>query len=188
MSPDNENHEIVTSELADIMELADNLETFDIVNFTNGKSLISYRKLLKETSFKQSLKNVSISIASAITAYGRIHMSQFKNNKNIIIYYTDTDSVAIKGNLPPKYIGKGIGQMELENTFNKVIYLAPKVYLGQKLDKDNNLNLNAKIKGVKNIRKYKDVSKKIPNFTFERIKKLLEKDNETSIFNIPQTK
>jgi hypothetical protein len=30
--------------------------------------------------------NVSIGIASAITAYARIHMSQFKNNPNFILF------------------------------------------------------------------------------------------------------
>jgi hypothetical protein len=39
--------------------------------------------------------NVSIGIASAITAYARIHMSQFKNNPDYNLYYTDTDSVYI---------------------------------------------------------------------------------------------
>ena len=38
--------------------------------------------------------NINIAIASAVTAYARIHMSQFKNNPNLPnLYYTDTDSV-----------------------------------------------------------------------------------------------
>jgi hypothetical protein len=38
-------------------------------------------------------KNLSIGIAAAITAYARIHMSQFKNNPLIRLFYTDTDSI-----------------------------------------------------------------------------------------------
>ena len=39
--------------------------------------------------------NISIGIASAITAYSRIHMTQFKNNSDYNLYYSDTDSIYI---------------------------------------------------------------------------------------------
>ena len=42
----------------------------------------------------------NIAIASAITALARVHMSQFKNNKNYNLYYTDTDSAIIDQPLP----------------------------------------------------------------------------------------
>jgi len=47
--------------------------------------------------------NVNIGIASAITAYARIHMSQFKNNK-YNLYYSDTDSIYLDGPLPKNFI------------------------------------------------------------------------------------
>ena len=37
--------------------------------------------------------NISIGVAAAITGYSRIHMSQFKNNLDFNLYYTDTDSI-----------------------------------------------------------------------------------------------
>src|SRR5712664_3508066 len=54
--------------------------------------LIFYNKLDIVDEDDQSTHNVSIGIAAAITAYSRIHMSIFKNNPLINLYYTDTDS------------------------------------------------------------------------------------------------
>jgi hypothetical protein len=56
--------------------------------------MVSYRNNDVEIS-EDSTHNVSIGIASAITAYARIHMSQFKNNPKINLYYTDTDTLLI---------------------------------------------------------------------------------------------
>jgi len=39
--------------------------------------------------------NINIGIAAAVTAYARTHMSQFKNNSNYNLYYSDTDSIYI---------------------------------------------------------------------------------------------
>jgi len=73
--------------------------------------------------------NVSIAIASAITAYARIHMSQFKNNSDYNLYYTDTDSIYIDKPLPVDLVNdKILGKMKLENILKKAIFLAPKVY------------------------------------------------------------
>ena len=59
--------------------------------------------------------NVSIGIASAITAYSRIHMSKFKNNPNFKLYYTDTDSGYIDKPLPDHLVSNQIlGKMKLE--------------------------------------------------------------------------
>jgi hypothetical protein len=68
-------------------------------------------------------------MAAAITAYARIHMSQFKNNPNINLYYTDTDSIYTDSDVDDNYIdNKKLGKLKLENICNKAIFLAPKVY------------------------------------------------------------
>jgi len=73
--------------------------------------------------------NVSIAIASAITAYARIHMSQFKNNSEYNLYYSDTDSAYIDKPLSGDLVNsKVLGLMKLENIIEKAIFLAPKVY------------------------------------------------------------
>jgi hypothetical protein len=71
--------------------------------------------------FKQT-HNVSIAIASAITAYGRIHMTQFKNNPNFNLYYSDTDSAYVDKPLPKDMISSTVlGKMKLEHVLNDAI-------------------------------------------------------------------
>jgi hypothetical protein len=58
-----------------------------------GEHMIVFFKKLDKVNEDSSTHNVSIAIAAAITAYSRIHMSIFKNNPKINLYYTDTDSI-----------------------------------------------------------------------------------------------
>jgi hypothetical protein len=146
MSPQSDEHIVLPSSLSNKFILDDQFDILDVIDFKNNQELISYRKRndpnLDNNIEENKFKNVSIVVASAITAYGRIHMSQFKNNPEIgDLLYSDTDCIAITGDLNQKYIGKGIGQMELEKQFIKVVYLAPKVYIGLMHDKkDPNKN------------------------------------------------
>jgi len=79
--------------------------------------------------------NVSIPIAAAITAYARIHMSQFKNNIDYNLYYSDTDSIYIDKPLSEDLISETIlGKMKLENIITKGIFLSPKVYFLETTD------------------------------------------------------
>jgi DNA polymerase elongation subunit (family B) len=73
--------------------------------------------------------NVSVAIAAAITAYARIHMSQFKNNPNFKLYYTDTDSAYLDRPLPDHLVSSTeLGKFKLESVIDKAIFLSPKVY------------------------------------------------------------
>jgi hypothetical protein len=74
--------------------------------------------------------NVNISIAAAVTAYARIHMSQFKNNSLLPnLYYSDTDSVYFDGPLPDSMVDpKRLGALKLEGVYDQALFLAPKVY------------------------------------------------------------
>src|ERR1700749_612794 len=74
--------------------------------------------------------NISIPIAAAITANARIFMSKFKNNPNIILMYTDTDSLFTQNELPKELIGTKLGQFKLEQIYKEIVFLAPKVYGG----------------------------------------------------------
>ena len=90
--------------------------------------------------------NVSVGIAAAITAYARIHMSQFKNNPNFNLYYSDTDSIYIDKALPDEFISSTIlGKMKLEYVLTDAIFLAPKVYYLQTVDG----KVIYKVKGLK---------------------------------------
>jgi hypothetical protein len=90
--------------------------------------------------------NVNIAIASAITAYARIHMSQFKNNPNFNLYYSDTDSIYIDRPLSKDMISDTIlGKMKLEYILNDAIFLAPKMYYLETVDGQ----IIYKVKGLK---------------------------------------
>lgn len=96
----------------------------DTVKLDNGYYLVN-NAINGETT---PLSNVAI--ASAITALARVHMSQFKNQSNFKLFYTDTDSAITDKPLPDNLIGKNLGQMDLENTYSKFITFGPKFYAG----------------------------------------------------------
>lgn len=89
---------------------------------------------------------INMGIAAAISANGRVHMSQFKNNPDYILYYSDTDSAFINKPLPPHLVdNKKLGFMKLEQVLTKLVALGPKVYGGIDLDG----NQFTKAKGLK---------------------------------------
>jgi hypothetical protein len=93
-----------------------------------------------------STHNVSISIAAAITAYARIHMSQFKNNPDYILYYSDTDSIYVDRPLPDHLIDpKILGKLKLEYICKNAIFISPKVYYLKTADG----KIIYKVKGLK---------------------------------------
>ena len=69
--------------------------------------------------------NSNVAIASAITAYARIHMIPFKVDHNT--KYTDTDSIFTTKKLPDSLIGKDLGLMKDELSGCKIseAYLPP---------------------------------------------------------------
>ena len=93
--------------------------------------LVKHRAKSKDvnTLLDNASETHNIAIASAITAYARIHMSQFKNNSDYNLYYTDTDSIYIDKPLDDSLVNnKLLSKLKLENIINKGIFLAPKVY------------------------------------------------------------
>jgi spore cortex formation protein SpoVR/YcgB (stage V sporulation) len=73
----------------------------------------------------------SIAIAAAVTAYARIHMSQFKNNPDfkLFCFFSNTDSVYFYKPKPKHLVNsKNLGKMKMENIIDKGIFLAPKMY------------------------------------------------------------
>jgi len=129
---ENENKEGIK----DIIELKDSY----LVQYKNPNSEIE--TLLDNGS---EIHNVNIAIASAVTAYARIHMSQFKNNNTLPrLFYTDTDSLYFEGSLPDSFINSTeIGKLKLEGIYDKAIFLAPKVYALK-----NSMEEIIKIKGL----------------------------------------
>ena len=118
------------------------------LELSEGVVLLSYSDTTKYKDIEFDEKhefNTSIAIAAAITAYARIHMSQFKNSPLYTLFYSDTDSIYINKPLDPIYVSDTeLGKMNLENVFVDSIFLAPKVYAG-KLEDGSEL---IKIKGL----------------------------------------
>jgi hypothetical protein len=129
MSIDLDEHSIVDSKM--VTELMSDLEVDmeGIIDLGNGKSIMSGPKGRDGDDMNDTTKmNVSIGIAAAITAYARMHMQQFLQCKDYNVYYTDTDSIVTDKPISDSYIGKALGQLKLEYTIKRGIFLAPKVY------------------------------------------------------------
>jgi hypothetical protein len=164
MNPEMEEHRIISTNK--IEDYQDKYIISNIILLENEKSLISY---YKSDPFTENIKikNVSIPISTAVTAYARIYTSGFKMlflKEGITLIYSDTDSFDIDKPLDEKYIGTKLGQFKLEHVFDESVYLAPKVYGG----KTENYEY-IRVKGLKN-----------PIY-FDEMKDLLIKNNKIEI-------
>jgi len=119
--------------------------------------------------------NVNIAIAAAVTAYARVHMSQFKNNPILPnLYYSDTDSCYFDGPLPNHFISSTIlGKLKLEGIYDKTLFLAPKVYA-----LENSL-IGESITKIKGLTKESIINN---NITLDSLELLLNKDYKL-VFN-----
>ncbi len=82
----------------------------------------------------------NVSIAGAITAYGRLHMFKLKKRVGELggkIIYTDTDSLTVDIMLPDDMVSKTrLGALKLEATVTKLIVYALKKYIFQSKGSD----------------------------------------------------
>nr|AQU12774.1 DNA polymerase [Thelephora ganbajun] len=104
------------------------LENYTVLIYNNNKILPTEEKVPNLDTDSIHQMDVNVAIASAITAYGRIHMSYFKNNPLFKLFYSDTDSIVIDAPLPEHLVGNELGQLKLEHVIKKAVFLAPKVY------------------------------------------------------------
>nr|YP_009690256.1 hypothetical protein PPIT_000140 [Porodaedalea pini]QEG57036.1 hypothetical protein PPIT_000140 [Porodaedalea pini] len=105
-----------------------------------NKTIISYKLQFQHTP------KINMAISAAITANARIVMSQFKNNPQYQLFYSDTDSIFIDKPLPDHQVSsKTLGLMKLEHVLTKFVALGPKVYGGMDLEG----NEFTKTKGLK---------------------------------------
>jgi DNA polymerase elongation subunit (family B) len=162
MNPDKANHIILTDNIEKDKIMLKN-EILNIIDFGNGKELISYIpkidneliEIINDESCDSSMM-INVAVASAVTGLSRMHMSYFKNNPLFKIYYSDTDSAFIDIPLESiniNLIGNELGQLKFENEFKTIVFLAPKVYGGITTEGKQVV----KAKGVKNIIPYEDL-------------------------------
>jgi len=121
-----EDQEILNS----ILDLYDST-IIDLLELENHTLLI--RKSVTDLTYNEKGDyfhgmEVNVAIASAITAEARIFMSQLKQNPNLNLYYSDTDSAVNDMPLNEELVGNKLGQLKLECTIDKAVFLAPKIY------------------------------------------------------------
>ena len=106
-------------------------------------ALVSSMKLDEDLYFIESTVEdskdfeINVGIASAITAYSRVHMQRIKKycfDNNINIYYFDTDSLFVDKPLPDYMISSDLGALKLEYIFKEAVFLGPKIYAGILVD------------------------------------------------------
>nr|QWO71454.1 DNA polymerase [Calocybe gambosa] len=73
--------------------------------------------------------NSAVQLSAAITAYGRIYMSQFKNIHENLYFGGDTDSFILEKPLDSSMVGKNLGQAELEQIIVEAFFHSKKSYL-----------------------------------------------------------
>lgn len=107
------NHVIIDTDKLD--EIIDSKDKITAVELDEDLYLVSYHDI-DENKLMDDHTNfdISIGIASAITAYSRVIMTQFKNLSDNLMYYTDTDSAVMLKPLDESLVGKQLGQMVLE--------------------------------------------------------------------------
>jgi hypothetical protein len=161
------NIEILSNDSADkyIYKFSDNI--IDIIDLGESKLILTKNNYIN-TSLDNASENhnINIAIASAITSYSRIHMTQFKNNNDYKLFYTDTDSVYTNNPLSDNLISDTeLGKLKLEFIAKKGIFLAPKVYSLLSFDDE----LKSKVKGL--------TADNINKLNIDDFESLLYKDN-----------
>jgi DNA polymerase type B, organellar and viral/RNase_H superfamily len=129
------------------------------IDFNDFKNTVGIENILETINLDTKLlvtihedfvndSNINVSIASAVAANGRVHMTQFMNKPELtgILYYMDTDSAFISKELPTNMVNNTmLGYMKLENIFTKFISLGPKAYGGITINGEEII----KVKGLK---------------------------------------
>ena len=109
--------------------LNENITEIANLKYTKVIQYITEERIRKLEIDPSLAGNVSIGISAAITAYGRIVMSKLKNNPDMTLYYSDTDSVYVDKPLDDSLVSSTeLGKLKLENKITEAIFLAPKVY------------------------------------------------------------
>jgi hypothetical protein len=104
------NRIVTNDEIIDLME--NNTNISEVLDLENSKSLITVldENKLEDSNHDTSSGNISIGIASAVTSYARIYMSEIKMKYKDHFYYSDTDSAFLDCELDSKYLGSGLGK------------------------------------------------------------------------------
>ena len=141
------NNIVIDKSDTQLENIYDKVEIEDVIELDN-KLLIQYLPDgYKSFLYQENLElDISIAIASSVTAYSRIIMSQYKNNPLYNLHYTDTDSLYIsfkdkkdKEKFDSLYVDPlKLGYLKIENpkmdgeykSYERFYFLGPKFYVG----------------------------------------------------------
>ena len=187
----------ITRVIKNIMQIDENYVTLLLNSNINTKIMSVINQdigLLEHKSNNFSFIKSNVAIASAVTAYARIHMIPFKLNGDV--YYTDTDSIITATKLDNRYLGEEIGLMkdELDGLLIKEAYfLGIKQYGYWYLDRQGNRIEKSVFSGVERdslsfkeiveLSQGKTINKSINNRFFRSFKDL-EVRIKPSVINI----
>jgi len=101
----------------------------DPLNLESVKTNNYSKKEIRNLGLNKS-RNVpsAVHIAAAISSYARILINEYKNIPGNPCIMSDTDSAVLPYPLPNKLVGKGLGQMKLEQEISKGIFIRKKLY------------------------------------------------------------
>ena len=166
----------VTRIIKNIMQIDKDSLTLLLHTNLNKDVLFAADKDIGGLEFKSngfSFIKSNVAIASAVTAYARIHMIPFKLKGNI--YYTDTDSIIVDTKLEFSLLGKEIGLMKDELNgieIEEAYFLGIKQYGYWYYDKDGNRIEKSVFSGIER-----------DSLSFAEIKELAEGKTITKFIN-----
>nr|YP_010134861.1 DNA polymerase [Xerocomus impolitus]QWM94549.1 DNA polymerase [Xerocomus impolitus]QWM97181.1 DNA polymerase [Xerocomus impolitus]UHB41864.1 DNA polymerase [Xerocomus impolitus] len=158
------NNVVIDKDDAQLENIFDEAQIEDIIEL-DDKLLIQYLpKGFDSYSYQENLElDISVVIASSVTAYSRIIMSKFKNNDNYNLHYTDTDSLymSFKSDTDRLAFEKcfvdplKLGYLKIENPkingefvpYERFYFLGPKFYVGI-LNNEIDFSSKTKIRGL----------------------------------------
>lgn len=118
--------------LIDVITLGE----LEMVAYSLDEAVTNMSKDLNTVSMRKMLRGLpgqtNVAIAAAVTAYSRMKINGYKLlalREGLDIYYSDTDSLVLNGQLPPAVCDSAeLGLLKLEHQFNEGIFVMPKVY------------------------------------------------------------
>lgn len=109
-------------------------------------------------------------IPSYVTSYSRSFMYKLYKSTGVHrVFYTDTDCIFTTRKLNT---GKDLGELKLENTFNKLTIVKPKFYGGTTLNEEDIIRIKGIGSAVKNYKHFKSFIKGNKSIKLKLIRKL----------------
>ena len=100
-----------------------------LVSLDQSKNKLYSPKEMRELGLIKKLSAPSaVHIAAAIASYARIIINEYKNIPGNPCIMSDTDSAVLTKPLPSHLIGRGLGQMKLEQVIELGIFIKKKLY------------------------------------------------------------